>query len=276
MVPTVERGLLRGRLLLDGDGRRQAADDVVVRLLHLPEELAGVGGEALDVAALPLGVEGVEGQRALAADPETPVKTTSFFLGISSVTSLRLCSRAPLTTMDSGSMGSWGRLGPAQDKRRTGAGQGGYRLTPGVRHIAARPAARHRAGGRRPEPKIICYPGGGASADRRGAALDAARRRRHRQREPAWPVPEHFVRRRSLRASAPPHRDPARSRAMRCTTRPVASTKALIPVAVARKSHRRCSMLRTAASMRCCSCSCPVPYQESLVRLTIAWARPSP
>jgi hypothetical protein len=37
-----------------------------VRLLHLPEELAGVGRERLDVAALPLGVEGVESERALA------------------------------------------------------------------------------------------------------------------------------------------------------------------------------------------------------------------
>ena len=54
-----------GRLLLDGDGGRQAADHVVVRLLHLPEELAGVGGEGLHVAPLPLGVEGVEGERAL-------------------------------------------------------------------------------------------------------------------------------------------------------------------------------------------------------------------
>src|SRR5207237_5966480 len=39
-----------GRLLLDGDGRREAADDVIVRLLHLPEELAGGGREALHVS----------------------------------------------------------------------------------------------------------------------------------------------------------------------------------------------------------------------------------
>src|SRR6059058_5915588 len=65
-------------------------------------------------------------------------------------------------------------------------------------------------------------------------------------------------------------------RPIRCSTRPVASTKALIPVLVARSSQRRCSMLRTAASMRCCSCSCPAPYQESLVRFTMACARPPP
>ena len=53
-------------LLLDRDGRRQPLDEVDVGLLHLLEELARVGRERLDVAALPLGVEGVEGQRRLA------------------------------------------------------------------------------------------------------------------------------------------------------------------------------------------------------------------
>ena len=55
-----------GRLLVDGDGRRKALDAVDVRLVHLAEELAGVGGEALHVAALALGVDGVEGERGLA------------------------------------------------------------------------------------------------------------------------------------------------------------------------------------------------------------------
>src|SRR5207244_9529992 len=35
-------------------------------LVHLPQELAGVGGQGLDVAALSLRVDGVEGQRGLA------------------------------------------------------------------------------------------------------------------------------------------------------------------------------------------------------------------
>ena len=56
----------RGRLLVDGDGRGQALDEVDVGLVHLPEELAGVGREGLDVTALSLGVDGVEGQRRLA------------------------------------------------------------------------------------------------------------------------------------------------------------------------------------------------------------------
>src|SRR4051812_24971800 len=37
-------------------------------------------------------------------DPETPVRITSFFLGISTVTFLRLCWRAPVMMMRSSSM----------------------------------------------------------------------------------------------------------------------------------------------------------------------------
>ncbi len=58
--------VLRGGLLLDRDRRRQAVDLVDVRLLHHLEELAGVGRQALDVAALALGIDGVEGERRLA------------------------------------------------------------------------------------------------------------------------------------------------------------------------------------------------------------------
>ena len=56
-----------GALLVDGDGRAQALDLVDVRLLHLAQELARVRGQALDVATLALGVDGVEGEAALAA-----------------------------------------------------------------------------------------------------------------------------------------------------------------------------------------------------------------
>ena len=56
----------RGRLLLDRDGRRQAVDQIDVGLLHLLEELPGVGRQRLDVAALPFGVDRVEGKRRLA------------------------------------------------------------------------------------------------------------------------------------------------------------------------------------------------------------------
>ena len=54
-----------GRLLLDGDGRRQAVDQVDVRLLHLLEELPRVRRQRLDVAPLPFGVDRVEGERRL-------------------------------------------------------------------------------------------------------------------------------------------------------------------------------------------------------------------
>ena len=56
----------RGGLLVDRDGRRQALDRVHVGLVHLAQELARVGAQGLDVAALALGVDGVEGQRRLA------------------------------------------------------------------------------------------------------------------------------------------------------------------------------------------------------------------
>ncbi len=56
----------RGRLLVDRDRRRQALDEVDVGLVHLPQELPGVGGQRLDVAALALGVDRVEGEARLA------------------------------------------------------------------------------------------------------------------------------------------------------------------------------------------------------------------
>jgi hypothetical protein len=52
-------------LLLDRDRGRDPLDRVDERLLHALEELLGVGGERLDVAALTLGVERVERERAL-------------------------------------------------------------------------------------------------------------------------------------------------------------------------------------------------------------------
>ncbi len=59
-----------GGLLLDGDGGGEALDGVHVGALELVEELAGVGGEGLDVAALAFGVEGVEGEGGLAGAGE--------------------------------------------------------------------------------------------------------------------------------------------------------------------------------------------------------------
>ena len=57
---------MRCRFLFDRDRRRQAFDVVDVGLVHHAEELAGVGGQRFDVAALAFGIDGVEGERGLA------------------------------------------------------------------------------------------------------------------------------------------------------------------------------------------------------------------
>ena len=63
-------GVARGRLLVDGDRGGQALDEVHVGLVHLTEELPGVGGKRLHVAPLALGEDRVEGERRLARPRE--------------------------------------------------------------------------------------------------------------------------------------------------------------------------------------------------------------
>ena len=58
--------VLAGGLLLDGNRRRQSLDRIDIRLSHQFQELPGVGRQALDVAALPLGIDRVERQRGFA------------------------------------------------------------------------------------------------------------------------------------------------------------------------------------------------------------------
>ena len=65
--PDGRAGIAGGDLLLDGDGRRDACDQVHVGLVHPAQELAGERREAFREAALPLGEKCVEGQRTLAA-----------------------------------------------------------------------------------------------------------------------------------------------------------------------------------------------------------------
>ena len=55
-----------GGLLLDRDGGREAVDMLDIGLLHHLEELARIGRQRLDVAALALGIDGVEGEARLA------------------------------------------------------------------------------------------------------------------------------------------------------------------------------------------------------------------
>ena len=63
-------GVAVGRLLVDRHSWRQAFDEVDVGFVHLPEKLACIGTERLDIAALPLGEDRVEGQRRLARPGE--------------------------------------------------------------------------------------------------------------------------------------------------------------------------------------------------------------
>jgi len=53
-----------------GDGRGDTVDPLRLRLFQPPEKLPGIGGEAFDVPALPLGVERVQRQAALAASAQ--------------------------------------------------------------------------------------------------------------------------------------------------------------------------------------------------------------
>ena len=63
--------VVRARLLLDADRRRQALDQVDVGLVHQLQELPRVRRQALDVAALALGVQRVEGEARLARARQT-------------------------------------------------------------------------------------------------------------------------------------------------------------------------------------------------------------
>src|SRR5690606_4339085 len=54
-----------GGLLVDRDRGRETLDEVDVGLVHLPQELARVRGQRLDVAALSLGEDRVERERRL-------------------------------------------------------------------------------------------------------------------------------------------------------------------------------------------------------------------
>ena len=63
--------IVAGGLLLDRDGGRQPLDRVDVRFLHQAQELARVRGQRLDVPALPLRVNRVEGEGRLPGTRES-------------------------------------------------------------------------------------------------------------------------------------------------------------------------------------------------------------
>ena len=67
-----------------------------VGLLHHLEELPRIGGQALDVAALSFGVDGVEGEARLARSRQAGDHRQALSRDVD-VHALRLCSRAPRT-----------------------------------------------------------------------------------------------------------------------------------------------------------------------------------
>ena len=54
-------GIARDDLLLDGDGRGDALDEIALRLVHSAEELPGIARQALHITALSFGIQCVEG-----------------------------------------------------------------------------------------------------------------------------------------------------------------------------------------------------------------------
>ena len=54
--------VVRSGFLLDGDGGRQALDQIHIRLFHQLQKLPRVGGKRFHIAPLPLGIQGVKGE----------------------------------------------------------------------------------------------------------------------------------------------------------------------------------------------------------------------
>jgi len=71
MVPTVERGVAASGLLLDGDDRREAENEIHVGLGHLGDEAFGKAGERFQITPLSFRVDGVEGQAGLTGAGES-------------------------------------------------------------------------------------------------------------------------------------------------------------------------------------------------------------
>ena len=92
-----------GALLVDRDRRREPVDLVDVRLLHLAQELAGVGATGSRRSGAGPRRRSCRRRGCDFPLPDSPVITTSRSRGNSTVTFLRLCSRAPRTTIR-----SWG------------------------------------------------------------------------------------------------------------------------------------------------------------------------
>jgi len=86
--------------LINRNSWRKTGYFIHVRLLHLAQELPGIGWERFHIAPLPLGKD-VSKARDDLPEPERPVKTIILLRGISTVMFFRLCVRAPLTIIRS-------------------------------------------------------------------------------------------------------------------------------------------------------------------------------
>lgn len=64
-------GILVGGLLLDRNDGAESVDTVYVGTLHITDKMAGIGREGLHVATLAFGIDGVKGERRLAASAKT-------------------------------------------------------------------------------------------------------------------------------------------------------------------------------------------------------------
>ena len=60
-------GIAPRSLLVDGNGRRQSFNVIHIRFVHLSQKLAGIGGQAFHITALPFRVNRIKSQRTLAA-----------------------------------------------------------------------------------------------------------------------------------------------------------------------------------------------------------------
>ena len=94
-VPTVERGLWLVAFCSMLIAGLQALDQVDIGLVHQLQELARIGRQALDIAALAPRRRACRRPGLDLPDPDRPVITTSACLGMSRSMFLRLCVRAP-------------------------------------------------------------------------------------------------------------------------------------------------------------------------------------
>jgi len=69
--PDGTAGIVAPLLLIDKDGRRQTLNLIDIGLVHDAEELAGVGAEGFDIAALAFGIDSVVSHTRLAATGDT-------------------------------------------------------------------------------------------------------------------------------------------------------------------------------------------------------------